>query len=62
MKAIAAFEAFLFAAGAALAVYSFSRPSSMSRAVLFTLFIAASALAAMVLSLHAVLSGVASGD
>jgi hypothetical protein len=56
------FVALLVAAGAALAVFHFSRPSSGARAVLFTLFIAATALAAIVLSLHGLLSQVAGGD
>jgi hypothetical protein len=58
MSAIAAFEALLLAAGAALAVFAYSRPSSTSRAVLFTLFIGVAALAAMVLSVHTLLTAV----
>ncbi len=56
------FAAFLLAAGGALAVFSFARPSSTARAILFTLFLAVVTLAAMVLSVHALLTEVASAN
>lgn len=61
MSEITAFEALLLAAGAALAVFAYSRPSASSRAVLFTLFIGVVALAAMVLSVHGLLNQVVGG-